>query len=149
MGASGVALTQYPGWVCRTSGCYLPSCSPEPLDDNLTLYKLLDPDGSTASGYSTALDVMRNRLEEAGATLLLRRKLIGIYGLPNGSMALHWEGGGRTIVAHALLNLPRHALLALAADSLIFAAAAPRSRQLFNCSRALYQQNYTQAIVFP
>ena len=41
-----------------TSGCYLPSCAPEPLDSNLTLYKLLEEDGSTASGYGSALDAM-------------------------------------------------------------------------------------------
>ena len=130
-----------------SSACYLPSCSPEPLDDNLTLYKLMEPDGSTAAGYGTALDVMWSALVDAGATMLTGVKLDGVYpGATENALELRWahDGAVRTQASRVLLNLPRHAVLSLAPDSLLFTAASAATRHLYNCSRALYQRNYTR-----
>ena len=59
-------------------------------------------------------------------------------------MSLEWHDGLRTSAASVMLNLPRHALNALAPSSVLFREATPTARRLFDCSRESAQLNYTR-----
>ena len=141
------------------TACYIPSCKREPLDGNLTLHKLMNTSSNSSAGYGTALDVMLHALRAAGAHLVAGAQLAAVRADPSAGstgVVLEWSSNRRslfadidgaltTIADSVLLNLPRHAVNALAPSSVLFGDEATRlARRLYDCSRESAQANYTR-----
>jgi hypothetical protein len=139
------------GPLNMSTTCYIPSCKPEPLDDNLVLHKLVDPSTGDSAGYGSALVAMMKQLSAKGVQMFLGHKLDAIHGSGPRGAELVWatEGQQGSVTTYAeegvLLNLPRHALQALRPDSVIFQETTADTQQLFRCSAELYGNESTEA----
>eukprot|EP00747_Dinoflagellata_sp_TGD_P120913 gnl/TRDRNA2_/TRDRNA2_173347_c0_seq5.p1 gnl/TRDRNA2_/TRDRNA2_173347_c0~~gnl/TRDRNA2_/TRDRNA2_173347_c0_seq5.p1 ORF type:complete len:314 (+),score=38.36 gnl/TRDRNA2_/TRDRNA2_173347_c0_seq5:41-982(+) len=133
--------------------CYIPSCKPEPLDDELVLYRLVDPETGDSAGYGSALVLMMKQLSTRGVRMMLKHRLEAIYPLDSHDVELLWAVGGatgeyaKTRSSSVFLNLPRHALNNLRTDSVIFTEASQQRKQLFTCTPENYGNESMEASV--
>jgi len=121
-----------------SSQCYKPDCATE---DNMTLYRIVDDDGDSR-GYDTAMRVMVEQLEAAGARLFFNHELTAIL-RPAGAastclgeaspMHLSFRNGAQVQARSVLLNIPRNEIKRLREDSLIFDSPLS-ARLLRNCT---------------
>lgn len=125
------------GPLNMSTSCYIPSCKPEPLDDDLVLHRLVDPITGDSAGYGSALIKMMAQLSSKGVRMMLRKRLEAIHASGPRDIKLLWAGGDETHSTGVFLNLPRHAVEALSSDSVIFQEAPAPTQQLLRCSAEL------------
>lgn len=135
-----------------STSCYIPSCKPEPLDDDLVLHKLVDPTTGESAGYGSALVRMISHLSSMGVRMTLGHKLEAIRASDAQGLKLLWATGrgseqSETDSDSVFLNLPRHAVKALSADSVIFQESPAQTQELLKCSAELYGNQSTEASV--
>lgn len=118
-----------------TTSCYMPSCSREPLDGNLTLHKLVDPRTGESLGFGSALEAMVEQLQLAGVRIFTKHRLDDIFEFDTNGAKLIWAGREiSTRADNVLLNLPRHAIMALGGNSVIHRASSSSTSALLSCS---------------
>mmetsp|Transcript_79715 Transcript_79715/g.141123 ORF Transcript_79715/g.141123 Transcript_79715/m.141123 type:complete len:487 (+) Transcript_79715:62-1522(+) len=140
------------GPLNMSTGCYIPSCKPDPLDDNLVLHRLVDPTSRVSIGYGSALGVMMQQLSTRGVHMLLHHKLDAIYALGEHDVKLLWNEGSAipekvTRADVVFLNLPRHGLNNLAPDSVVFKESPALTQELFTCTAENYGNESKEAAV--
>lgn len=140
------------GPLNMSTGCYIPSCKPEPLDDDLVLHRLVDSESGVSIGYGSALVLMMKQLSAMGVRTALWHRLEAIYPSGPHDVQLVWKEGNATSkhvtkASSVFLNFPRHAVNSLQPGSVLFTEAPAPTQQLFSCSPENYGHEETEASV--